>query len=403
MSLSKQDAPRPPLSNGSLFWQVVAPSVATGAAISVLVMHYATKGKMNHSSIQMQHSLKSLEEHILRQHRAVEQIHMGQEKTSSQLQTSLQSQALVISESLLPVAVAQKQLESINRDVTNIKNIFHSPKSLGNFGEFQLETLIQSSLPSPALYDFQYTLSNKKRVDCVVHMPLPIGKVSIDSKFPLNSFQEILVNEPTTISTTIRAKVNDSVHKHIEDIATKYILPGETADYAIMFLPSEALFLKLVTAFPKILDQANHRHVYIACPTTLIALLKQLHGTTRGLAMQAETTAMVGKVHQITEYILRLGQRFEQAEKSLEKAKTDVAKMQSFMSKILKAKAELEAMGCFTERSKGDVSKNKINATNTFQNEVDTGTINGTPILSGVNGEEKGGSRINRVDKSVLL
>lgn len=182
-------------------------------------------------------------------------------------------------------------------------------------------------------FDFQYTLSNNKRVDCILHLPSPMGKVAIDSKFPFtNSAEKAKILQQESL-----------LSKHIHDIATKYIVVGETADYAIMFVPSQSIFLQIVDENPEIILQANQKKVYITCPTTLMALLAQLHGASRGMAVQQESEQISEHVKKLMKDMHRLEERFETAEKMLEKARDEHAKMQTSIRKIHKHKANLEA------------------------------------------------------------
>jgi DNA recombination protein RmuC len=315
-------------------------------------MHFATRGKAGHLHRQMQQSLAiTLREH---QQNTVQQVTSGFRETSLQFQNSLQQQKLGIQESLRPVAALQQQVSSTNRDMATIKDIFHVPNSRGNFGEFQLETLIKNSM-SPSLYGFQYTLSNKQCVDCILHLPSPIGKLAIDSKFPLDSFQQLLnSNEIDTAKTAAtKTKVREAVQGHVRDIASKYILQGETTKYAILFLPSEAIFLQIVNEFPEILTNANRQRVYLTSSTTLMALLEQLHSASRGLELQENTDDMVNLVQQMTTHVDRLVQRFDQEENNLGKTRAKLVKIQISITKIRKVKAELDSMGSSVARGGG--------------------------------------------------
>jgi DNA recombination protein RmuC len=196
-----------------------------------------------------------------------------------------------------------------------------------------------------------------------LHLPSPIGKLAIDSKFPLDNFQAANDDSggdhgDTDDARKVRkARLNEIMRKHIQDIASKYIIPGETADYAVLFMPSEAIFLQVIQDIPDIIMHANQSRVYIACPTMLMALLAQLHGASRGMALQEQTHDMVAHVQKIMDDVDRLVLRFEHCEKSLEKAKQELSKMQVSIGKIRRNKVELDALGGFISSS----SNNKIN------------------------------------------
>ena len=140
-----------------------------------------------------------------------------------------------------------------------------------------------------------------------------------------------------------------SLSAHIQDISTKYIIAGETADYAIMFLPSEALFSEIVQNFPESLEEGNRKRVYMASPTTLMPLLAQLHATSKGLALQEQSKDMISCMQKMNENVERLLQRHEAVEKSLEKTKTELDRMQISIGKIRQVKATMDSMGVFQE------------------------------------------------------
>jgi DNA recombination protein RmuC len=354
-----KDGPVPASSSPS--WSVVVVSAMTGAmmASAVIVFHsFRGVGHPSSSSSttntllqRWTQEMQSLEQNLRHklQQDVVREIHQGMTQTTQQLQKSV----------VEPVAAAQQQLSTIHRDIGTIKNIFHAPKTRGSWGELQLESIIQNCMPSSNMYEFQHTLSNQKRVDCVLHLPSPIGKLAIDSKFPLDHFRaanyygEVYDGDMDDARNdkVRKARLNEIMRKHIHDIASKYIVPGETADYAVLFLPSEAVFLQVIDDVPDIIMYANQSRVYIACPTMLMALLAQLHGASRGMALQEQTEDMVALVQKIMEDVDRLVQRFEHCEKSLEKAKQELSKMHVSIGKIRRNKVELDALSGFVAPS----------------------------------------------------
>jgi DNA recombination protein RmuC len=264
-------------------------------------------------------------------------------KHQQDFQMKIQSEILMIHGNLKPLAPVPHKVEGIHSLVSAINTMFSTPKKIGAFGEFRLEMLIEQCMPHKKLYDFQYTLSNNKKVDCILHFPSPIGELAMDSKFPFDSFKE-LVNSEQDETTATKAKENfrDSLKGHIRDIKDKYIIPGETADYAIMFLPSEALFLKVAVDFHDIILHANQQRVYITSPTTLMVLLAQLRGTTHGLALQKETDAMVNCLRKMSPEVNRLVDQFEASKKSWEKSKTVFGNMEKTLDKFRLLQVNLE-------------------------------------------------------------
>lgn len=257
-----------------------------------------------------------------------------------------------IQDRLQPIHFARQELQTMTRKMGNLENIFMSPKKRGIFGELQLESII-SDVMHHGSYDFQFTLSNGKRPDCVLHLPSPIGALAIDSKFPLESFLEFnsletSIKQPSSSELEkARQKVGDSLRKHIKDIAEKYILPGETADCAVLFLPSVSLFAQLVVDHPQVYHEANRQRVWIACPTTLMAVLTTLRGVVRGMALHHKTDEMLSEVVELSKDIDRLVQRMEKANKSVDVAKENLRQMQVSIDKIQRRKMKMEIMDSF--------------------------------------------------------
>jgi DNA recombination protein RmuC len=269
----------------------------------------------------------------------------------------------------------------MNRTLEEMSTFFLSPKGRGHFGELHLENLIRKiTFPLGSSYDFQVTLSNRKRVDCLIRLPSPIGNLCVDSKFPLDAFRqqqeqqqpssagmshnmmngtylnggnvmkngETMTTAATDNNNNVTRKTKlqrDSLLKHIHDISSKYILPGETADFAILYVPSESIFHQIVNDHPDIVLEGHRRKVWIACPTTFMAVLTTLQGVTTGVTLEQQTTEAMGHVHKLMQDVGRLNERYKKAEKSIDDAKESLRQMNISMEKIGKTWDSLEAMG----------------------------------------------------------
>lgn len=280
-----------------------------------------------------------------------------------------------------PIYSTNQQMSVLQEQIQTLQQVFLSPKSRGTFGEVQLELLIKDVLPA-TMYTMQYTLSNKKRVDCMLHLPLPIGNISIDSKFPTltttttiaattttattstaAAFSNSATGEPLTMLPSIspspqpppapqqqqqqqlrKKEIRDKVQKHINDIASKYIIPGETSPHAICFIPSVSLFLDIVTDNSDLLLYAHRQNVWLTCPTTLLAVLTSIQGISRGQVVAQQTTNIFALITKLNKDIDLLVTRFEMAEKAVEKTRTELGKMQTSVHKIQKVKMELDAL-----------------------------------------------------------
>ena len=291
-------------------------------------------------------------------------------QSTIQFLNTMQQQERTLTQTLgQPIHSTKEQMTNLQQQIQTLQQIFMSPKSRGTFGEVQLELLIKDVLPA-TMYTMQYTLSNKKRVDCMLHLPSPIGNIPIDSKFPTlttnvtttcttNSIHTSTDTETSAANTTLpsssaksqheqqslrKKEIRDKLQKHINDIASKYILPGETSPHAICFIPSASLFLDIVTDHSDILLYAHRQNVWLTCPTTLLAVLTSIQGISRGQVVAQQTTNIFALITKLNKDIDLLVQRFEMAEKSVERTRTELTKMQTSVHKIQKVKMELDTL-----------------------------------------------------------
>ncbi len=245
---------------------------------------------------------------------------------------------------LATIDEAQKKIDGLTTNVVTLQELLGDKRSRGAFGEVQLEALVRNILP-PGAYEFQATLSNKSRADCLLTLPEPTGKVAVDSKFPLENynrmFDSALAESERTMAT--RAFKAD-VKKHIEDIASKYIIEHETSDGAVMFLPAEAVFAEIHAYHGDLVDYAMQKRVWIVSPTTLMAVLN----TARAVIKDVETRR---QVHIIKEELSRLGKDFGRFEERMKKlaahinqANEDVREVSISSDKISKRFRQIEAV-----------------------------------------------------------
>jgi DNA recombination protein RmuC len=219
-----------------------------------------------------------------------------------------------VMERLATIDEAQKKLDGLTTNVVSLQELLGDKRARGAFGEVQLENLVRNILPEIA-YEFQYTFkSNGARADCVLKLPEPTGMVAVDSKFPMENYHRMF--EPG-VSEADRAvaqrQFRADVKKHVEDIAGKYIIPGETSDGAVMFVPAEAVFAEIHAYHPEVVDFAMQRRVWIVSPTTLMAVLNTARAVMKDVATREQ-------VHIIKDELSKLGKdfaRFDQRMKRL--------------------------------------------------------------------------------------
>ncbi len=225
-----------------------------------------------------------------------ERLDEGFKKTNETF-TNVMSRLAVIDE-------AQKKIDSLAVNVVSLQELLDGDKrSRGAFGEVQLEALVRNMLP-PDAYEFQFTLSNKARADCVLKLPAPTGMVAVDSKFPLSNYRIMLDSD---LSELERAQAQKQfrldIRKHVDDIGSKYIIPGETSEGAVMFIPAEAVFAEIHAYHSEVVDYAMSKRVWIVSPTTLMAVLN----TARAVLKDVETRK---QIHVIKDALSKLSKDF---------------------------------------------------------------------------------------------
>jgi DNA recombination protein RmuC len=233
---------------------------------------------------------------------------------------------------LATIDKAQANIEKLSGNVLSLQDILSNKQTRGAFGEIQLNDIVTKALPSDA-YAFQVTLSNGKRADCLVHLPNPPGPIIIDSKFPLEAY-EALRNARTPAEQTLAERaMRTAVRAHIKAISEKYIIEGETADGALMFLPSEAVYAELHANYPEVVREGFSARVWIVSPTTCMATLNTMRAVLKDARMREQAGAIRGELGLLFKDVERLGDRvgnldrhFVQASKDIEDIKISATK-----------------------------------------------------------------------------
>jgi len=195
---------------------------------------------------------------------------------------------------------AQKKIDALATNVVSLQNLLGSKSSRGALGERQLEDIIRNYLPETA-FELQYTFQAAGvRADCVLKLPEPMGLLAIDSKFPLENYERMISDGPDRVGPAL---FKADVRRHVDAIASKYIIPGETADGALMFLPAESVFAEIHAHHRDLVEYAQQRRVWIVSPTTLMAVVN----TARAVIRDVETRK---QIHIIKDELGKLGREF---------------------------------------------------------------------------------------------
>ncbi|MBL4929624.1 DNA recombination protein RmuC [Fuscibacter oryzae] len=222
---------------------------------------------------------------------------------------------------------AQANIEKLSGNVLSLQDILSNKQTRGAFGEIQLNDIVQKALPADA-YTMQATLSNGRRADCLIHLPNPPGPIVIDAKFPLEAYEAIRRADTPRMAQEAATLMRGAVRAHIRAISEKYILEGETADGALMFLPSEAVYAELHANFPELVREGFTARVWIVSPTTCMATLNTMRAVLKDArmreqagAIRKELAALYTDVTRLTERVGNLDRHFGQAAKDLEEIK----------------------------------------------------------------------------------
>ncbi|WP_298914009.1 DNA recombination protein RmuC [uncultured Algimonas sp.] len=203
---------------------------------------------------------------------------------------------------------AQTNIRELAGEVSSLQAVLSNKQARGAFGETQMQSLIEQFLP-PSSYSFQHTLSNGGRVDALIHLPGDHLDVAVDSKFPLEAWRRFAETEESLGNDLARRQFAADCLRHIRDIAGKYLLPGETHEVALMFLPSEAIYAELHGRFPKVVERGFTARVMIVSPTTFMATLHTMKAVLRDAAMREQATVILDEVGKIGEDVRRLDER----------------------------------------------------------------------------------------------
>lgn len=234
---------------------------------------------------------------------------------------------------------AQKKIDGLGTEIISLENILTDKKSRGIFGEINLYHILSSIFgeKNDNIYRTQYKLSNETIADAIVFGPKPLGTIAIDSKFPLENYRRLVEKGITERERELRSKAFDlDVKKHIDAIANKYIINGETTDQAIMFLPAEAIFAEINAYHPNIVKYAANKKVWITSPTTLMSLLTIIQSVLMGLERDKYTSVIHDELNKLGIEFGRYKDRWDKLSRTIQTVNNDVENIHKTTEKITK-------------------------------------------------------------------
>ena len=248
-----------------------------------------------------------------------------------------------IHERLAVIDAARANMEALGAQVGSLAQILGNKQARGAFGEVQLRQLIEDRLPADG-FVWQHTLANKTRCDCLIRLPHPPGPIAVDSKFPLEAWLAArdAADDAGRIAATKRFATD--IVRHVDDVAGKYICPGETAEGALIFVPSEAIYADLHSVHPGVVEAASRRGIYIVSPSTLWAVLGTMRALMQDVRMRAEAGMIKHQVAALVQDVGRLDDRVGKLKKHFVDIQNDVAQIEISTGKIARRGAQIEAV-----------------------------------------------------------
>lgn len=242
-------------------------------------------------------------------------------------------------ERLAKIDEAQKKIDLLSNDIVALQSVLTDKKSRGVFGEVNLAHIMSSVFgeKNDKIYQLQYSFNNGLIADCLLFAPEPLGKIVIDSKFPLENYQTMVNKENSeTIRLNAEKEFKLDIKKHINDIATKYIIPGVTTDQAILFLPAEAIFAEINAYHQDLIDYSYKKKVWITSPTTLISTLTTIQIIIKNIERDKYASIIHQELKYLDQEFKRYKERWDRLSKSIDVVSKEVKDIHVTTDKITK-------------------------------------------------------------------
>ena len=258
-----------------------------------------------------------------------------------------------ILERLTKIDEAQKKIDNLSSDIISLQSILTDKKSRGIFGEVNLKHILASVFgdKNDKIYQMQYSFNNNTIADAVLFAPLPLGTITIDSKFPLESYKIMVDKDTSKLEREIASKqFKIDVKKHIDAISSKYIIMGVTSNQAIMFLPAEAIFAELNAYHNDLIEYAYSKNVWITSPTTLMATITVIQVLLMNIERDKYAKIIHEELNKLGLEFSRYKERWDKLSRSIETVSKDAQNLYITTDKITKR---------FDSINKVDIKDNK--------------------------------------------
>ena len=243
---------------------------------------------------------------------------------------------------LATIDEAQKKIDGLTTNMVSLQELLGDKRSRGAYGEVQLEGLVRNVLPE-ASFKMQHTFENGSRADCALFLPEPTGTVAVDSKFPLENYHKMFDSSlPEAVQNMAEKQFKVDVKKHVDDIASKYIIPNVTSDGAVMFIPAEAVFAEIHAYHPEVIDYAMAKRVWLVSPTTLMAVLNTARAVLKDVEMRKQVHIIKDELGKLSKDFERFDSRMKKLADNIRQAHENAQDVHITSQKITRRFAQIE-------------------------------------------------------------
>lgn len=254
---------------------------------------------------------------------------------------------------------AQKNLTALSSEMISLKDILSNKQARGAYGQARMEAIIRDGLHSSA-YGFQQALSNNTRPDCLIKLPDSELRLVIDAKFPLEAFNALKSASGEHDIKTAEQRLRADVLKHVKDISDKYLIPGETHESAIMFVPSEAVYADIYEHFEDVIQKAHRVRVIIASPNILMLLIQTMQAIFKDARMREQAGLIQVEVSRMLEDVTRLKERVGDLQRHFGAASTDLEKLNVSADKVMKRGLRIESLDLAEQPAVAETPKPRL-------------------------------------------
>lgn len=248
-----------------------------------------------------------------------------------------------LNERLAVIDAAQNRLNGLAQEVVGLKDILANKQARGAYGQGRMEAIVRDGLP-PSAYDFQWTLSTRARPDCVVRLPGDERLLAVDAKFPLEGFTAFREARSDEERARAASRVKSDLNKHVKDIAEKYLVPGETQDLAVLFVPSEAVYADLAEHFDEVVQKAHRARVIIVSPSLLMMAIQVMQAIVRDARVREQAHIIQDEVRKLADDVRRLRDRAARLDTHFRQTQDDVTAILTSSDKIAKRGDRIDQM-----------------------------------------------------------